>query len=397
MDVLMKPRTKLQNRSGVRQLFALPAIGCAAVFAASAAHAALWESPNWALTSKVEASGGYDSNLYARASGDGSGFATLHPQLRFFRRSSLTRFEINADAHAVKFFEYENEDSIDPSISLLAVYPESEDTLSSQQLKLAYVQSSTANADVGRRLRQSEAELSWEGAVAATGKSAFEGRTRIRHMDYREEGYSTNELAAIGASYNFVAHERLNLGAGYDLELARSKPGSSASQETESTGHAFTLRGRGDFLPKVSGRFHVGVSTVNYSGGLDRSDSDLIAGAALVWAVHERLSLTSKINRGTYFSPSGEVIMRSTVGFVAEQDIAGGFSLLGEIEGSQADYEHQSNSRRDNSVSLRGGVRYALTHRLAAGASCTWTTQDSDVSALNYDRTLVSGHLSCRF
>ena len=75
----------------------------------------------------------------------------------------------------------------------------------------------------------------------------------------------------------------------------------------------------------------------------------------------------------------------------------GGFSLLGEVEGSQADYEHQSNSRRDNSVSLRGGVRYALTDRLAAGASCTWTTQDSDVSALNYERTLVSGHLSCRF
>ncbi len=397
MNVLMNSRTRFKNRSGMRMPCRAAALVCVSGFALAHTHAALWESPNWALTSQVDASGGYDSNLYARKGGDGSGFARLHPQLRFFRRSSLTRFEINAGAQAVKFFEYENEDSIDPSISLLTIYPDTEEALSNQEVEISYVQSSSANADVGRRLRQSDAGLSWDGRVAATGKSSLEARTRIRHTDYREDGFNTNELAGAGASYNFVSHERLNFGVGYDLELARSRPDTSDSGETKSTGHAFTIRGRGDFLPKVSGRFHLGVSSVKYSGNMDISDSDLISGASLVWAVHERFSLTAKANRGTYFSPSGEIIMRSTIGMLAEHEIIGGFSIQGEVEGSQADYEHQSNTRRDNSVFVRGGIKYALTDRFAAGASCTWTTQDSGISVFDYDRTLVSGHLSCRF
>lgn len=397
MDALMESRTMPATRSGMRMLSQMALLTCTSCLITDDAIGALWESPAWALTSQVEAGGGYDSNLYARAGGDGSGFAKLHPQLRFFRRSSLTRFEINADVRAVTFFDYENEDSVDPSVSLLSIYPDTEDTLSTQHLQASYAQSSSANADVGRRLRQSDAEISWEGNVAATGKSVFEGRTRVRHTDYREDNYNTNEQAGIGGSYNFVPHERLHLGLGYDLALARSKPDTAAALETKSTGHSFTFRGRGDFLPKISGRFHLGISTVKYSGSLDRSDSDLIAGASLVWEAHERLSLTTKVNRGTYFSPSGEIIMRTTVGVLAEQVITGGFSLLAEVEGSQADYEHQTSLRRDNTANLRGGVQYALTDRFSGGASCTWTTQDSDLSTFNYDRTLVSGHLSVRF
>ena len=398
MEKLMETRTAPSIRSGMRKhSFTISAAVIASLGAPATGLAALWESPAWALVGSADGSVGYDSNLYARSGGDGDGFAKIAPQVRLFRRSSLTKFEALADVQAVKYFTKEDEDSIDPSLSLIYSYPETEEALSSQEARALFSQSSSANADVGRRLRQTDAMLSWEGEVVPTGKSAFEGRARLRHTDYKEESYNTNQVAEAGVSYDFVSHARLRFGAGYDIGYGRSEPDSASANETESVSHAFTFRGRGDFLPKVSGRFYIGAVSIEYTGAQDRSDSDVIAGGAIVWAVHERLSVESKINRDIYFSPGGAVTTRSTVAFAANQQLIGGFSVTGEIEGSRAEHEQQNSLRRDHTVNLRTGIKYALTDRFSFSAACTLTNQESDEAFYDYDRALVSGHIFCRF
>jgi hypothetical protein len=147
----------------------------------------------------------------------------------------------------------------------------------------------------------------------------------------------------------------------------------------------------------VSGRFHLGATSVEYSGDQERSDWDVIAGAELVWSVHERRSLTSKVNRDIYFSPGGAVTTRSTISLRADQMLTGGFSLLGEVEGSRAEHEQQNSTRRDHSINLRAGIKYAFTDRFSASTQCTWTTQESTLDLYTYDRALVSGNISCRF
>jgi hypothetical protein len=395
---LMETRRKSTIPSAQRSHWlkkALLAFGM--ISALPTSQAALWESPAWALTADASAGGGYDTNLYARQDGDGDSFVSFLPSLRLFRRSSLTKFEVVADVNAVKFFKYDDEDSVDPSIKLICIYPDSEETLSSQELRAGFVQTSYANSDVGRRVRQSDAELFWEGNVAATGKSSIQGRARLKHTDYHEIDYNTNESFDVGATYNFVSNERLNLGLGYELGLSRSVPDTANSEKTNSVANEVTVRGRGEFLPKVSGRFHIGFASISYTGARESSDQDIVAGAVLDWKARERLEISSKLDRDTYFSPDGIVITRTSVALLAAQELVGGFTVLGEVEGSQSDHERENLQRRDDQIHLKAGLKYAFNDRFSAMANCTWTTQESDLSLYNYDRALFSGLVSCRF
>ena len=368
----------------------------AAALFADPLHAALWESPGWALVGSAETGAGYDSNLYARADGEEDSFVFATPTLRLFRRASLTQFEVRTQLHATKFFEQTTEDSYDPSLHIGYAYPFTEDTLAAQEVTATLAQSSQANADVGGRLEQRESRLGWEGNISPTGKSVWRGRVSWQHVDYAEENYNTNETFGGGLAYLLVPHEMLQLGAGYDFDFSTSTPQTSAPK-TESTQHAFTIRGRGSFSAKITGLFYLGVATIEYSGAQDRSDHDLIAGARLEWAAKERLLLGSQLDRKTYFSPGGDAVTRTSFLIDAAQQLAGGFTLRVGTQFDYSDHRGVSYTRNDFRAGLTGGIEYAFTDRFSASLAGLWATQTSDVSLYEFDRATATGRVLFRF
>ncbi len=359
-------------------------------------HAALWESPGWALVGSAEAGAGYDSNLQARADGEEDVFAFATPTLRLFRRSSLTQFEARTQLQATRFFRETTEDSYDPSLHIGYAYPFTDDTLASQEVNAAFIQSSQANADVGGRLEQRESRLGWEGNISPSGKSLWRGRLAWQRFDYAEENYNTNQTFGGGVAYLLAPHEMLQLGAGYDFDFSTSTPQTGAAK-TESAQHALTLRGRGAFSAKITGLFYLGFAAIEYSGAQDRSDQDVVAGARLEWAARERLLLGTQLDRKTYFSPGGDAVTRTTFLLDAAQQLTGGVTVR---VGTQLDYsDHRSvaYTRNDVRAGFTGGIEYAFTDRFSASLAGMWSTQTSDVSLYEFDRTTATGRVLLRF
>lgn len=365
--------------------------------AAPALRAVLWQSDHWALTAAAEGGLGYDSNLLASAGGDGDSYVVAAPAFSLQRLNSLTLLQADFTLRSYSYLDRRDFDSVDPSLVIRLRFPYDQESPATQEFEARASRRSDANRDVGGRLRHDDVNVRWEGTYTATGKIRLIPRLEIRRTDYLTAGYNTNEGATAGFTAAFVANERLQLGAGYDFDYNRSRPDNPAAVQTDSRAHQFTLRGQGEFLPKVTGRFYLGASHNDYRGFVTRTDVDFIAGVSLAWQATARGQLAGKADRLNYFSPDGSTSTRSGVGLEWTHEIAGGFTATLGAEAAKVLYRYTTRTRKDY---LYGGhieLRYALTERFSARLHTGYTTQDSNETFGNYKRTTVLASLTARF
>ncbi len=349
------------------------------------AGAAFWQTPRWALGAAAEASTGYDSNLFSRAGSDGDGYVLLTPSLSLRRLNSLTHLEFDTSVRSYTFFDRSDLDSLDPSLSLQVRYPSDEEVLATEEFEAHLSRRTESNADVGGRLRRDDFSARWEGSLKPTGKLTLVPRASFSRTDYLTRGFNTNDFASAGLTLAFVSNERLQLGAGYDYEWSRSKPDNPAVGLTQGRRHVVTLRGRGEFLPKVTGYAFVGASYNDYSGAVNFTDWDLEANASIAWQATIRGTLTGRANRMTYFSADGSATTFSDLGLEWTQELAGGFFASLGAGGGSAEYRSRFRPRTVDHYGATAELRYSLTERFSASVKAGANVQDSDDPFDDYD------------
>lgn len=289
--------------------------------------ASLWENADWAVTSQDSAGIGYDSNVYDRRGGAGDGYALVAPGLTLKRVGSLTDLEVSLELQSYTYFDLHGLDSVDPALNIVARYPYNEGVdFPTEQLELGASRTTEVNSLVGGRLRRGDMAAGWEGNVAEGGKTVLQGRVHVHEVDYLTAGFNDNVYSSGGLTLGYIANERLELGVGYDFSYSESRPKLAGGIASEFRQNLFTLRGRGDLLPKVTGSFFVGAADTAYKGPASESNLDLECEFNLSWQPTQRGRLTLKANRQTYFSPDGYAYIPSTLGLEWTQEIAGGYS-----------------------------------------------------------------------
>lgn len=357
----------------------------------------LFSTSGWSLAPELKTRLGYDSNIFARTDGDGDAFLEVEPSLTLARRPSLTALSFEASARATGFLDYSNENSIDPAVRARYRYPEEAGTLPTYEMDASFSQSSVANPDVGRRVRETDWAFRWDGQVKTTSKATLRALLSARRLSYREWDLNVNETVEAGLVMAFVSNPKLELGAGYGLSFSRSLPGMPGLESTNRLANALTLRGRGDFTPNLSGRWYAGLAHATYSKSLDESDLDVVAGADLAVVLRERLQLIIKGGRQVYFSPDGDATRETSAGVEVRQTIAGGFTATFGVQGIRRVYRRVVNYRRDNVFPLRAALDYTIRPRFRAGLEVTWYTQKSDWAFRSYDRTTISARTFHQF
>jgi hypothetical protein len=357
----------------------------------------IWENRDWALVGDGEAGIGYDSNLYARNGGVGDGYALLTPTLSLQRLHSFTDFHVDLALQSYTFFDRTGLDSLDPSLTVVVHYPFDEYLFPTQQFTLIASRSTEVNGDVGGRLRRQDFGGRWEGHIIASEKTILEGRAEVHQTDYLTAGYNDNEFATAGLTLSYVSNERLQIGAGYDYEYSVSKPKDSGAIESSFRQHLVTMRGRGEFLPKVTGYCFIGVASTDNRGSDTRSYLDLEGELSIAWQATVRGQLIFKVARETYFSPNGYAYIPTSVGPEWDQELAGGYSLRVGANEQQILYRFGTGTRNDQLYAGYFQLHYALTERFTAALTMNYTRQDSPEYIVNYTRGTLYASFTCKF
>jgi hypothetical protein len=349
------------------------------------------------LTSTDQAGIGYDSNLYARADGSGDGYALLTPSLSLQRINSFTYLHLDATVQSYTYFDQPGLNSIDPSVMLAVRYPYDDNLFPTEQFSLGASRSTEENSDVGERLRRQDLSAHWDGNIVASEKTILEGRADFRQIDYLTAGFNDNEFATAGLTLAYVANELLQAGVGYDYEYSVSKPKESNTTESSFRQNLLTVRGQGQFLPKVTGYCFVGLASTENSGNNTRSYLDLEGELSVAWQATERDQLILKVDRQTYFSPDGFAYIPTSVGPEWDKELAGGYSFKVGVNEQQVLYRFGAYTRNDQDYGGYGELRYTLTERYSAAVSVHYTKQDSPEQIINYTRATVFASVACKF
>ncbi len=359
--------------------------------------AAFWESPDWALSSDDEASIGYDSNLFARRNGGGDGYLEATPDLLLQRLRSSTQIKLDLSVKCTTFLTRTDLNSVDPTLDLSILYPYDEYILPTQQFDLRASRATVVDGDIGGRLRAQDLDLHWNGNIIATEKTILQGRAEFHEIDYLTPGFNLNEYGTAGLTLAFVENERLELGAGYDYEYSRSEPRVTGEPLTDFSQNLLSIRGRGEFLPKVSGNFYFGVAQTNLHGGISESDVDAEGAASVVWQLAEHSKLTLKAERRTYFSPDGNVYIPTTVGPEWTQEFESRFSATLGVDAQWIENRFPTGSRNDQAYGGYFSINNTLKKRYIVALAAAYTNQTSTGFIYNYSRATVSFSFTYNF
>jgi hypothetical protein len=357
----------------------------------------VWQSNDWALTSVDEAGFGYDSNLYARNGGTGDGYAELAPSLLLQRLRSYTYLEVTFGVKSTEYFTRSDLDSVDPSLELELRYPYDEFVFPTQQFDLQASRTTIVDGDIGARLRAQNLSARWEGNIVSSEKTILQGRAEVSQTDYLTEGFSDNEFVTAGVTAAYVASELLELGAGYDYEYGLSQPKGSSNTSTYLDQSLLSLRGKGDFLPKVSGFVSVGVADTTYWGAVSRSNLDIEGDLGIVWQATERGKFTLKASRQSFFSPDGNAFLSTSFGPEWAEEFGAGCVATVGLDIQQTLNRFTVGTRTDHAYGGHFGLNYSLNDRYSTALTFHYITQDSLVLIYNYDRTTVYANFTAKF
>jgi Putative beta-barrel porin 2 len=364
----------------------------------SAARAAVWEDPLWALSAKADVTAGYDSNLFGIDGGPGDDFATYRPSLLLSLKDSPITLDTEAWVSWTTFDRETGNDSIDPGVRMTLAFPaNAPDTVPTQTAEVHWIRSTSLNVDIGGRVSQDDAQASYAGNLVNTGKLVVDGRADLDRDEYLGSAYTTVDTGTVGTTVSYSPQELFKAGVGYDLTVGRSVPNAGGAGTLDRTEHAFTAQAGGEFGPEVTGSVAAGAAYSDYTGYFAYSEWDTIATADLVWKPRERLSLDLKASRAPSFNADGNVDLDSTIGLTIRQELPRGFAVHADGMVGRAAHERVVTYRTDDLEGGGGGLDYNLTGKLLVSLSYDWTHQDSDVYPFTYQRHVVTGEVQYSF
>lgn len=364
---------------------------------ATIGRAALWESPRWGLVGELGAAVGYDSNIYATPVRVADGFLAVAPTARLFRRHSLSALEFQAGAVRHNYFSQAAANSTDWRVQGLLVYPSDAESLFTQKAEFNWARATILDDDLRRRLREDRLRAAWDADVYDTGRAAFTLRMSYASSDpvKDEDAIEGVEKKTVGGTIDWKKNDFLRLGVGYDLALDDASGRRESAGPLRNLSHTVSLRGRGQFFPKVSGQAFVGVARVDYSGRFSLAGVKYVGGGDISWKATERFEASLHVERSSGISSDGQAVDRTGIEIGARHALIGGFGV-GLYAAATADVYRGRSSRNDDGLRMGASLDYDLTGRLQASLRYDHDSRSSNLLT-NYDRDRIVFRSGLRF
>lgn len=362
-------------------------------------RAALWENRDWALTSTVAGSTGYDSNLTLSHDGPGDLFIQATPQLKLLRRNSSTDLHATAAVTATEFLHDRQPGQTDFIFSARHAYPFGDNVIPRSRSDLSWQRTSEPDQYLGRRVRHDRISGSTEGYFRLTGKLALQAEADAYNDKYKDRTLNDNTRWRVFTGLAYEKRPGLSSSLNFGYSEGRSKPNRFDTNTTavRSEEHYMTVRLRGVITPKITGTVYGGFGQVRYRGGYANQYNLPVAGADLTWGVDPRRTVVLAAYSGADYAPDGQAV-NSTRAFLSfTHVIIGRWQYI--VRGGPTRTVFRREVRQSTDRSWEGGVEFAYTpsDRFRVGLGVSGAKHDSDVRDRKYDRYKTSLNSTYRF
>jgi polysaccharide biosynthesis protein VpsM len=150
----------------------------------------------------------------------------------------------------------------------------------------------------GRLVRRDIFSVGGDGEVEISQITAIGGGVSFRREDYKRRGYTDSDELTVPVNFYYKWTPKVDLSAGYRYRDYRVDVGQ------DSTDHFFNIGARGEFSPKFTGKFAIGLNTRKLDRGGDETQLGLDSSFAYEISPKTSLQFGASNDFGT--SPQGQ-------------------------------------------------------------------------------------------
>ncbi len=332
----------------------------------------------------------YSSNMFAEPVGRGDYTISAQTGVELKRRAGIIAVNSIAKVDFVRYGEYSDENTINPSF-----YLELDKTTGRTTGSLTVSAYRETRSDSAVNLRTS----SWNFPIGLSIKYPVNDKFYVTSASgYLHRSYSGNQGlvnytdVSEAVDLYYVYTSKLDLIGGYRLRV------STTSVEGRTVDHWFNVGATGGILAKLSGTIRFGYQFRDVTGTVGEQFEHFNAQAALNWPLTRKVALSLQLNRDFNTIATGHSVDSTSL------SLAGTYTYTRKIDFNSAVSAGQNQflgltqaSRKDTFFSWHAGGRYKMNEHFQVGASYTYFRNWSTLSFSDFASHGFSVDVSSRY
>lgn len=330
----------------------------------------------------------HSSNIFSQRDSASDYTVTAHAGAELKRRAGIIAVDSTARVDYVRYGEFTDENTLNPSFSLTLSKGSGRTTAS---LKLSAYRETRSDSAVNLRTS------SWNLPVSLSIKYPINEKFYVTSdTGYLRRTYSDNQTLVDytdfteGVDLYYVYTSKLDLFAGYRLRAA------STSIDGRSQDHWFSLGATGGLFSKMSGTMRFGYQIRDIQGGGQYGQVN--ATASLNWPVTRKLVFSLQAARDFNTIATGASVDSTSLALNASYAYNRKLDFNATLAAGRNDFLNETQAdRRDTFFSWSAGARYRLNDHLQMGASYVYLKNWSSLSLADFENHGFSFDVSSRY
>ena len=336
-------------------------------------------------------SAAYDSNIFARADGQGDFILSAGLILEYARRAGAIGINATMAVNASRFGDNTTQNFNDPAFKVEFLKSGGR-TTGSLKLGAAYV--SEADAVIGERTQSWNylSDLNFKYPVIE--RYSFSGELGYTDRVYDHPSSLTDlETFTAGADLLYALTSTRDLVAGY--EFRRSDTSANSSYDD----HSFTAGVSGRILPKLSGSVRAGYEVRTPRGSSTDGDyRGLTASASVTWTLSQRLKLTGLLNRDNSVTANNQSVNTTSGEIALQETLNRKLAFNASLGGGRSRYLNALEAgRHDEYLTWGTGLKYTMNDHVSSSLDYLFTQNWSTISLSDFTRHTITLSISSRW
>jgi len=198
------------------------------------------------------------------------------------------------------------------------------------------------------------------------------------HENYKRRGFTDSDNLSIPINLFYKWTDKTDLSVGYRYRDYRVDIGS------DSTDHFFNIGARGEFSPKLKGRFAIGLNTRK----LDRGGDDTLLGveSGFTYEVSPKTKVDFNLSNDFSTSPQGEQLKNFAVGGSVSTAISAEWAVRAGLSLRSLGYTRRTDDFLEGDL----GATYTVNANVRVGGSYQYRNYSSPLAAAEFKNNIFA-------
>lgn len=238
---------------------------------------------------------------------------------------------------------------------------------------MGYHEANQNSADVSGLTRRDVFTAGGGAEIETSQLLSVSAGVDFSHENYKKKGYTDSDNMTVPLNVYYKMSPKVDMSFGYRYRDYRVDIGQ------DSKDHYFNIGARGEFTPKLSGKFTVGFNNRKFSNGNDESDPGF--DADLTYTITEKTSLQLGGSKDFSTTPQGQQQRNTSVRTAISSKLNEQWSVNADLSYRNIEYTNRTdgffeggigaNYVFDANISFNGGFRHRVNSSGAPGGDFT--------------------------